>query len=393
VLYSSRAPIGYTVIASKPISTNQGFKNIIPYEGIFNEYLYHYLKSDVFSAESYASGTTFKELSATRMKQIPIPIPPYNEQKRIVNRIEELLTINKAGQKMCKIIQIQMNAYSKSLLRSAFIGELTKKWRNRNPDFNVNEFLDRIKNKRDEFKFKRRRNVENSLTITFPESWQIVKLDDIAMVADVDHKMPKDHPNGIPFLSPKDFEDPDRINLENVKTISLNDYDNLSKKVCPNGKDLLFSRIGTIGKVRRAPEIKFQASYSLCIIRTSELIKDYLYWILQAPNILHQAIEGQRSVGVPDLGLRDIRNFIIPFPPKKEQEKIVDSLESYFSIINYNSLNLDTCVQKSIKLRNSILKKAFEGHLVPHDPDDEPASVLLERINLENQGKLQRKLI
>ena len=63
VHFSSRAPIGYTVISSQPISTNQGFKSLVPTDGIFNEYAYYYLKSSKHIAEQRATGTTFKEIA------------------------------------------------------------------------------------------------------------------------------------------------------------------------------------------------------------------------------------------------------------------------------------------------------------------------------------------
>ena len=76
VLFSSRAPIGYCVIAEKPVSTNQGFKSIIPNKREYIEYLYQFLKSNVSMISRYASGSTFKEVSGSVMKQIPILMPP-----------------------------------------------------------------------------------------------------------------------------------------------------------------------------------------------------------------------------------------------------------------------------------------------------------------------------
>jgi type I restriction enzyme S subunit len=88
VLFSSRAPIGYVVIAENPVSTNQGFKNLIPFDFVFNEYVYYYLKGSKKLAESFGSGTTFKEVSASRFAKIPIPICPMPEQHRIVGKVE-----------------------------------------------------------------------------------------------------------------------------------------------------------------------------------------------------------------------------------------------------------------------------------------------------------------
>jgi type I restriction enzyme S subunit len=96
VLFSSRAPIGYTVIASTDVCTNQGFKSIVPYIDGWSEFLYYFLKTQVEEIRSRASGTTFKEISGTEMGKTLIFLPPLEEQKRIVAAIKnafELLNI------------------------------------------------------------------------------------------------------------------------------------------------------------------------------------------------------------------------------------------------------------------------------------------------------------
>ena len=111
VLFSSRAPIGYVVIAENLISTNQGFKNITVYEPIFNEYVYYYLKASKRLAEKNASGTTFLEISARNFSNLPIPIPSLAEQHRIVTKIEELFTRLDAGVEAMKQVQAQLIVY------------------------------------------------------------------------------------------------------------------------------------------------------------------------------------------------------------------------------------------------------------------------------------------
>ena len=86
VHFSSRAPVGYVVISSESLSTNQGFKSLVPASGVFNEYLYYYLKSAKQTAEQLATGTTFKELSGSSFAKLPVPIAPTNEQERIVTK-------------------------------------------------------------------------------------------------------------------------------------------------------------------------------------------------------------------------------------------------------------------------------------------------------------------
>ena len=90
VLFSSRAPIGYCVIAANEITTNQGFKSVSLAEGLLPEYLRHYLLASKDYAESLASGTTFLELSGARFAEMAMPLPPSAEQRRIVSKIDAL---------------------------------------------------------------------------------------------------------------------------------------------------------------------------------------------------------------------------------------------------------------------------------------------------------------
>jgi len=124
VLFSSRAPIGYVAIARNPISTNQGFKNLILNEGVFNEYVFYYLKGNKQLAESFASGTTFLELSASRMKKIPIPIPPLPEQEKIVEALDRKLSVIEATQRDIERSMIETNRFRESILNRAFTGQL-----------------------------------------------------------------------------------------------------------------------------------------------------------------------------------------------------------------------------------------------------------------------------
>ncbi|WP_416831311.1 restriction endonuclease subunit S, partial [Helicobacter ganmani] len=92
ILFSSRAPIGYVAIASNALCTNQGFKNLIPNGNVSSEYIYYFLLHSKRLAESVASGTTFKEISAASFSKLPIPLPPLSTQKLIVQILESKFT-------------------------------------------------------------------------------------------------------------------------------------------------------------------------------------------------------------------------------------------------------------------------------------------------------------
>ena len=93
VLFSSRAPIGYIAIAANPVSTNQGFKSIVPYDFAMAPYLYYCLKARTNNIIQRATGTTFKEISGSAMAETIIPLPPINEQKRIFCKATHLFSV------------------------------------------------------------------------------------------------------------------------------------------------------------------------------------------------------------------------------------------------------------------------------------------------------------
>jgi type I restriction enzyme S subunit len=93
VVFSSRAPIGYVAIAGTELATNQGFKSCVPFIKETNEFLYYYLMSAAARIDSEASGTTFREVSGKIVSQIPVPLPPVAEQKRIVAKVDELMAL------------------------------------------------------------------------------------------------------------------------------------------------------------------------------------------------------------------------------------------------------------------------------------------------------------
>lgn len=124
ILFSSRAPIGYVAIAQNEISTNQGFKNLTPNESAISEYVYYYLLGSKNLAEQSASGTTFKEISATAFSNLPIPLPPLSEQNLIVAEIDRRFAIvDKTLNLIDKSIQNAKNL-KQSILKKAFSGEL-----------------------------------------------------------------------------------------------------------------------------------------------------------------------------------------------------------------------------------------------------------------------------
>ncbi len=109
--------------------------------------------------------------------------------------------------------------------------------------------------------------------------------------------------------------------------------------------------------------------------------KRYLYFFLKSQTKrLRQINQGAAQ---PNLNTDIVRNIVVPFPPLEEQKEVICEIERYFSQIDHLENTITTSLRQAESLRQSILKRAFEGKLVPQGPNDEPASILLERIKAE----------
>jgi len=141
VLFSSRAPIGYVAIAACPVTTNQGFKSFVLTDDIDSSYIYHWLSSAKQYAEALASGTTFLELSGAKAALLPVPVAPAKEQRRIVAKLEELLSDLDAGVAELQAARKKLALYRQSLLKAAVEGALTAEWRRQHPPEETGEQL------------------------------------------------------------------------------------------------------------------------------------------------------------------------------------------------------------------------------------------------------------
>ena len=241
------------------------------------------------------------------------------------------------------------------------------------------------------------KNIQDEIPFDLPDGWSWSGLNSIcSLISDIDHKMPKSVNDGVLFLSAKDLLNDGTINYDiDVKRISEADYLRLSKKAAPQINDIIYSRIGVcLGKARVVNRnVRFLVSYSCCTIRPLMIDSTFLALILDGNFVLKQAKKETQSVGVPDLGIKNIKDFLIPIPPLNEQSRIDACLKIALSLVDNISYNA-TCVDEDIDvLQSRILELAIQGKLVPQDENDEPASVLLERIRAERKAKLGKKYV
>jgi type I restriction enzyme S subunit len=402
ILFSSRAPIGYVAIASNSLATNQGFKSLVPHDNIFNEYVYYYLKSAKQLAEKQANGTTFKELSAKAFARLPIPLPPLPEQHRIVEKIEELFSELDSGVASLKKALEQLKTYRQAVLKWAFEGKLTEKWRNTHQDTleDADTLLEQIKAERKRHYQQQLEDWKQALKEwenngketkkptkpqqpkdlppltkeelgnlpSLPNGWMWTNFCNVTYkIGDIDHKMPRDYPNGYPYLSTGNLQQDGIIDFENAKTISPEDFDRLSLKIQPQRGDIIFPRYGTIGRNFLVNfDKKFLVSYSCAIIKniTKIMNEKFVFYYSLSPYIKKEIKRYVKETTQANIGIASIESFVFPLCSELEQTQIVQEIESRLSVCDQLEATLTENLNKAEALRQSILKRAFEGKLV-----------------------------
>jgi type I restriction enzyme S subunit len=335
VLFSSRAPIGYTVIADEELCTNQGFKSIIPYDFVDSLYIYYFLKASKQEAEKVASGTTFKEISLKSFSELSFPLPTLKTQQAIVSKIEELFSELDKGIDDLKTAQLQLKTYRQSVLKWAFEGKLTN---------------------------------ENVKDGELPKGWEWTTFEKVCVkIGDIDHKMPKQLEKGYPYVSTKDFTNDLKISFDNAKYISEEDYLNLSRKIKPEKGDIIFPRYGTIGKnILVDFDKEFLVSYSCAVIKPNydKVISKYIYLFSLSPKVTDEIRKYVVETTQANIGISSIKSFVFPLPSLEVQHNVIEVLESRLSVADKMEESIAQSLQQAEALRQSILKKAFSGELV-----------------------------
>lgn len=361
---------------------------------------------------SSAAGIALQNVNATKLSAIAIPIPPLLEQCRIVAQIDTHLTRLDAAVAALERARFNLKRYRAAILKAACEGRLVPTEAEiahaQSREYEPAEvFLASVQSERranweaDQLVKKqaagkspkddkwRAKYVDPELPKTdemptLPEGWSWASLESITnRIGDVDHKMPEAVDAGIPYVSTRDFCGDDGMDFAGAKKISKESYEALARKIAPKKGDLLLSRYGTVGVVRRVDTgIEFQASYSVAILKTvsNEVLTKYLAIALQSDQLQAQMLQSIRASSQPDLGLEYIRRLLVPLPPATEQFRIVGEIERRWSILVGVERVLDRGLRRAHMMRLAVLNSAFEGGLAPQDQNDEAASSLLARI-------------
>lgn len=350
----------------------------------------------------YVSGTTRLKLTQASLIKIPIPLPPLNEQKRIVAKIEELSDRSQAAQKALETIPQLCDRFRQSVLAAAFKGDLTADWREKNPDVEPASqlLLKIIENRQQKYneeceelllqnkKLPKLANFEVvNINFDIPEHWITISVESACLfIIDCLHNTPKFIEQGEYCIDTTCIE-PFKINWDRARKVTSEDFLIRTSRMNPKHNDILFSREGTIGTAVKVPiSPKLCLGQRMMMFRFSPLIlPEYAELYLQSPIFKEQYKRFILGSTSPHLNIGDIRKLGFIAPPLEEQKQIVSLIQKYFKIIETIEKQHQQATEKLEKLNQSILSKAFRGELVPQDPEDEPASVLLERIRAERE--------
>ena len=338
VLFSSRAPIGYVAISENEISTNQGFKSVVPHLLEMSQFIYYFLLYIGEKINEEATGTTFKEISGKGLSLQVMPLPPLEEQKRIVDKISHLFELCDQWDNEVGYQQKTLSRLRNKILDDAVRGLIVPQ---NEVDKPASGLLDNIREQKEQLinsgqvKKVNSEPIDNSeIPYDLPHGWEWVRLGDIAsQITDGVHKTPNYIEEGVPFLSVKNISK-GFLDFSDTKFVSQEEHEEMIKRCNPEKGDILFCRIGTLGKAIAIKEGKeFSIFVSLGLLKLMDKsLSNFIEMVMKSP-MFYKQIDQVKVTGshTDKINLRDVPNFMIPIPPIEEQKRIIRKVEKLFS--------------------------------------------------------------
>lgn len=434
VLLSVRAPVGSTNIANQKCAIGRGLASI-SYK-YSNSYLWYYLKRIEQKLDSQGTGTTFKAISGNVLRSQLFPFAPLPIQRAIVSKIEALFSDLDNGIANFKKAQEQLKIYRQAVLKKAFEGELTKEWREKQSNLpTAEELLKQIKEERQNHYNQQIENWKKAVKewekngkiekkpskprkfielpplkedeleelSKLPTGWVWCRIADVGSVETgaTPKRGNSDYwENGsIPWITSGALND--NFVRECKEYVTRKALKETNIKVFPK-HSLVMAMYGE-GKTRgKSSELLIETSTNqaiACIVQRNieSETKNYLKLFLVKN---YQDIRRKSSGGVqPNINLDIVKNLTFPLCSLQEQTQIVAEIESRLSVCDKVEQSITESLEKAEALRQSILKKAFEGKLLSKteieqckaEADYEPATKLLERIKQEKMEKNKNK--
>lgn len=295
------------------------------------------------------------KLAIKKIEQLKIPLPPINEQQRIVNIIESLFIKLDRAKELIENTLAQFEQNKMAILHKAFIGELTAKWRK-----------------------------ENNIDLS---SWQDYQLKDICeKITDGTHNSPINTDLGdYMYITAKNIKE-EGIDLSKITYVSSDIHEKIYARCNVEFGDVLYIKDGATTGIATINTIKEQFSLlsSVAVLKPkkNKLLAKYLVYKLNSNEVRNMMINNMSGVAITRLTLTKIKQAKMKFPTIEEQQEIVNILDNLLA--KYNKIkNLEQQLEKIELLKKAILAKAFHGELGTNNPDKESAENLLKEILAE----------
>lgn len=374
-------------------------------------YLEWYLNAT--NLQFFITGTAQPKLNQVNLNRIPVPIAPLPEQNRIVGRIEELVSELEAGVAALKRAKANLKRYRAAVLKAAVEGKLTEEWRAKNPPKEpAAKLLERIlkerrkkweqdqlaayeangkqppKNWRD--KYQEPAGPDTASLPALPERWCWVAVEQLGDVQLGRQRSPKNRSKDYPTqyiraanlteggldvsgvldmeFKPSEVETYRLVKGDIVVSEASGSPDQVGKPAVWNDELPLCCFQNTV--IRLRPHHLASSAFLLTVFRQCYFSR-----------IFAKVAAG---VGINHLSAAKFARLAIPLAPEDEQAEVAAEVERRLSILAQSDALFTANLKRAARLRQSILKRAFEGKLVPQDPNDEPAAKLLERVRLES---------
>ncbi|MCK6421284.1 MAG: restriction endonuclease subunit S [Aquabacterium sp.] len=398
------------------------FHVLRPSEAVAGEWLAHFLSQPSFrkTARHNMTGTAGQLRVPTKWLQtVRMPAPPRAEQTRIVAKLEELLSDLDAGVAELKTAQKKLQQYRQSLLKAAVEGALTAPWREAQrklgtPTETGAQLLQRILTERRArweakqlAKFKEQGKAppkdwqkkypepvqpDTTDLPELPEGWVWASVEQLGNVTTGFTPSTTDAENfggAVPFFKPSDLD-------AGYSVIAARDY--LTEKGASAGRVLpalsvLVTCIGaTIGKtgLARVACTTNQQINSISVDPDSA-VPEFIFWFMNSGLGQRQIVNSASATTLPILNKSRFQRLAVPLPSRAEQQEMVRCIDAEVERCTQLAVSLNLSLKQSTAQRQNILRAAFAGQLVPQDPNDEPASVLLARIRAELASQAAQK--
>lgn len=312
VILSSRAPIGKVAIAGKSMYCNQGFKNLICSEAIIPEYLYWYLKGNTEYLNSLGRGATFKEISKKIVENIEIALPDKERQEHAVAVLVKCWEVMQ--KRKAELTQLD------ELIKARF----------------VEMFGDQGDN---------------------PLGFEVGTLKDVADIYLGLTHTPTYVDSGRPFLSVRDISS-GTIDFSNCHYITEEEFQSLPKGARPMANDLIFCRVGTIGKPVIVPEgiPEFGSFVSIGFLRKKEnVLNEYLKSWMEDPFFMKQVYDNVAGASQINLNTGWLKNFRIIVPPLDLQKQFAAFVEQ----VDKSKVIVQKALDEAQLLFNSLMQQYF----------------------------------